>query len=123
MEEQTLIFVYGTLMRSGCRAHVLSRQTFLGESRTVAAYRLYDCGKYPGLVKVENGRSIHGELWSVDAACVRQLDQIEAVDEGLYVRAAIQLDPPPTGGEVQAYFYARSVDRLRDCGEQWINPV
>lgn len=123
MNDRTLIFVYGTLMRGECRAHVLRPQTFLGEARTVAAYRLYDCGSYPGLIEAQDGLRIHGELWSVDARCIRRLDRIEAVDEGLYERTTVQLDHPSTDQVVQAYLYAQSVKGLRDCGERWINAV
>ncbi len=118
-----LIFVYGTLMRDGCRAGVMTEQQFIGAARTAAAYRLYDCGSYPGLIKADDGLSIEGELWSVDAACLRRLDQIEAVDEGLYSRETVRLMSPHENETVQAYLYAQSVEGLRDCGVRWNRSV
>ncbi len=118
-----LIFVYGTLMRGECRGGVLSGQAFVGEARTVAAYQLFDCGSYPGLVEADDGRRIEGELWSVDGACVQLLDRIEAVDEGLYVRKIVRLASPHAGDNVQTYLYAQSTHGLRDSGVRWRPPV
>lgn len=122
-ESRLLIFVYGTLMRGGCRAGVLNEQLFLGEARTLESYRIYDCGSYPGLVEAEDGRSIEGELWSIDAECAQRLDLIEAVDEGLYVRKRVRLASPHESEEVQTYLYAQSIEGLRDCGVRWTNAV
>ncbi|MBX3440108.1 MAG: gamma-glutamylcyclotransferase [Planctomycetaceae bacterium] len=114
------VFVYGTLMRGGCRAHALGDEHFLGTARTAPCYRLFDCGEYPGLVPNGN-RSIVGELWEVSARCLEQLDQIEGVDEGLYERRPIQLQPPGTEHPVEAYFYLMPTTGLVDCGDRWVN--
>jgi len=94
VQNKRRIFVYGTLKRGYCRAANLVGQQFLGEAKTLAHYRLFDCGSYPGLVEAENGLEILGEVWTVDAACLRQLDLVEAVEEGLYRRGPIKLQPP-----------------------------
>ena len=115
------LFVYGTLKRSECRAHVLAGQDFLAIARTQPRYRLLHCGDYPALVEAslpQRGVRVEGEVWSVDSACLARLDQVEGVSEGLFARREITLlnwpDEP-----VEAYFYTRSIDGLRDCGERW----
>ena len=118
-----LIFVYGTLMRGQSRAAALADQRFVSEVQTQPEYRLYVCGNYPGLVEHENGRSIHGELWSVNEECVERLDRIEAVDEGLYVRRSVRLMSPHDQSSVQTYLYAQPTNGLRDCGDRWITSV
>lgn len=112
------IFVYGTLKRGYSRAANLVGQQFLGEVKTLAHYRLFDCGSYPGLVEVENGLEIIGEVWAVDTACLQQLDLVEAVEEGLYRRGSIKLQPP-FDLYVESYFYLLSVETLTDCGDCW----
>ena len=85
-----LIFVYGTLKRGFCRAHLLTGQQFLGEARTQPLYRMFNCGTYPGLKLVpKDGLPIVGELWSVDSECLARLDREEGVAEGLYRRQLI----------------------------------
>lgn len=108
-------------MRGGCRAPALARQRFLGEARTRRLYRIFDCGSYPGLVEASAGRSIHGELWQVNNKCLRVLDQMEGVDQGLYERRPIALVNPPDDRIVEAYFYLQSTNELRDCGTRWLN--
>lgn len=119
----TLLFVYGTLMRGGCRASALSGQRFRGAVRTEPRYRLFDCGSYPGLVEATRGpgRSIVGELWEVDAACLHQLDQIEGVNEGLYARQPVRLLHKTGDRPVEAYFYLPPTGGFRECGVRWVN--
>jgi len=117
----TTLFVYGTLKRGDVRAPLLHGQTFLGEARTAARYRLFNTGEYPALVEAESvglaGRSIHGELWRVDAGCLARLDEEEGVDEGLYARRPVafvdQAEP------AESYFYLLATNGLPDCGERW----
>ena len=115
----TLVFVYGTLMRGDCRHSALGGQEFVGEGRTVAAYRMYDVGTYPALVETADGLEIEGEVWRVDAACLARLDGVEGVDEGLYARRPIRLQPPFDTTPVVAYFYRLSTSGMPDCGSRW----
>ena len=118
----SLIFVYGTLKRGDVRSRALAGQTFLGECRTQPLYRLWDCGDYPALTQAgENGRSIEGELYDVDAECLSRLDDVEGVDDGLYSRDVVRLLPPRDRQRVEAYFYRLPVEGLPDCGERWIS--
>ncbi|MGB0767283.1 MAG: gamma-glutamylcyclotransferase family protein [Phycisphaeraceae bacterium] len=121
MDDRFELFVYGTLKRGDVRAPLLDGQRYLGPAKTAAAYRLFDTGDYPALVEARPlgliGRSIGGELWAVDAACLDRLDVEEGVDEGLYARRAIALIEP--SGSALAYVYRRSVEGMADCGASW----
>ena len=121
MRDAALIFVYGTLKRGGCRAGLLAGQTMIGEAATEPWYRMVDCGSYPGLIDAASGVSIMGELWAVDAACLKALDLAEGVAEGLYERRTVRLQPPYADERIEAYFYLRPTAGLRDCGCCWIN--
>ncbi len=116
-----LIFVYGGLKRGFGLAHELQDQTFLQTAVTQPGYRLFDCGEYPGLVDAAaEGVSVTGEVYRVSAACLSRLDEVEAVDEGLYERRRIELAAPFDSQHVLAYFYLRPVAGLRDCGTTWL---
>lgn len=108
------VFVYGTLKRGYVRHHSISQQTFLGEAKTAARYRLFDLGQYPGLIADESGVSIAGELFSVDEECLERLDAIEGVDHGLYSRQRVELLPPWNGQNALTYIYEQSVAGHRE---------
>jgi len=118
-QKKQILFIYGTLKRGHSRAGNLSGQEFLGESKTVAHYRMFDCGTYPGLVEAQDGLEIVGEVWSVDEECLRQLDIVEAVEAGLYQRRTIDLQPPFDAHSVESYLYLQPIDSLTDCGTSW----
>lgn len=118
------VFVYGTLKRGQCRNHVLREQTFQGVAQTAPEYVLVNLGDYPGLVlptafpnSAIVGRSIEGELYNVDADCLKALDQIECIEEGLYSRAPVKLLTPRV--DAIAYFYERAVDVSQIMGDRW----
>lgn len=118
------LFVYGTLKRGFSRNRYLAGQGFLGEARTAPEYRLLDCGTYPGLVTAaslgQDGVAVEGEVWEVDAPCLARLDEVEAVGDGLYRRARVELEQPFDATYVEAYFFNRSTYALRDCGTNWL---
>lgn len=116
----TLLFVYGTLKR-GCSNHRhLAGQTFVGVARTVAGFHLYDLGGYPGIAAVAADRTgVVGEVWSVDAAALAQLDVFEGVHEGLYRRAPIALEPPFAAQTIHAYFPALGTAGRPELGSEW----
>ena len=129
-ESLQLVFVYGTLKRGHQRNHVLADQTFIGPATTVADYRMYDLGSYPGLIEVAPGAGdqIQGEIYRIDPTCLRQIDQIEAVDQGLYERREIRLasplqtlgSPPKLlDGPIAAYFYLGNIDGYTDYSTSW----
>jgi gamma-glutamylcyclotransferase (GGCT)/AIG2-like uncharacterized protein YtfP len=113
------LFVYGTLKREQPRHQYLAGQTFVADAATRPKYRLYNVGKYPALIPHSEGRSIVGELWDVDEACLRTLDRVEGCDFGLYARKPVELLPPHESLEVATYFYLQPVEGLADCGTSW----
>jgi gamma-glutamylaminecyclotransferase len=113
-----LVFVYGSLKSGQCNnMRFLGDQRYVGFARTFPAFRLYDCGRFPGLVEETDGVSVVGELWDVDDCCLTELDIFEAVRQGLYERRTIQLQEPLV--EAQVYLFRHSVQGLPDCGESW----
>jgi len=116
----TLIFVYGTLKQGFCRASFLANQQFLADALTAPRYALFDCGDYPALVQDPiAGSRIQGELWRVDVPGLALLDEVEGVDEQLYIRETIELETPVLTETVQAYLYLRDVSRLPRLGDCW----
>ena len=118
-DQQSLIFVYGSLKRGYALHHLLEGQTFLGAATTFPLYRVFDLGSYPGLVDWPEGFEVQGELYEVDAECLKRLDEAEGVDEGLYTRRVIKLQPPFDRVEASAWFWLNKVAGLRDCGTSW----
>lgn len=116
-----LLFVYGTLKR-GCSNHpFLVGQKFIDVARTVPGYRLFGLGAYPGLVAVSGDRDgVSGEVWSVDAAGLAEIDFLEGVDQGLYRREPVPLLAPFEGESIDTYVYALSVDGYPDLGGEWV---
>jgi gamma-glutamylaminecyclotransferase len=115
----THLFVYGTLMRGESRHRHLSGETFVANVRSAPGYRLYDAVDYPALVEDPDGPSIVGELWLVSDAALRQLDDVEGVDEGLYARRRIPLLPPQDDVIAEAYVYLEPVVGLPEISPSW----
>ena len=116
----TLLFVYGTLKRGCCNHTRLAGQRFVGLARTMPGHRLHDMGGYPGLVAAsEESGGVEGEIWSVDAKALSQLDAFEGVAEGLYRRAPVALQPPFDKLVIEAYWPVGPVDKLPVVGPVW----
>lgn len=102
---KTTIFVYGTLMRDGCRGSVLEGEEFLREARTASAYVLLDLRYCPGLVpasKRDAPVAVEGELWRVGPDMIERLDRIEGAPHHYQLkRINIEGETEP----VYAYFY------------------
>lgn len=106
----TRIFVYGTLKRGGSNHAFLAGQGFLGAARTTSGYTLYLMDDYPGMMRSPgDATGVVGELWTVDDACLKKLDELEGVAEGLYERALIKLAPPFDAQPAETYLFLRSV--------------
>jgi gamma-glutamylaminecyclotransferase len=115
----SLIFVYGSLKHGYALHHLLEGQAFRGPATTYPLYRIFDLGSYPGLVDWPEGLAVQGELYEVDAECLKRLDDAEGVDEGLYARRVIKLQSPFDGIEASAWFWLHKVGGLPDCGTSW----
>jgi gamma-glutamylaminecyclotransferase len=114
----TKVFVYGTLL-SGCSNHeYLAGQRFISTAETVARFRMFDLGGYPGLIEdAVDGLSIQGEVWEVNDACLARLDRLEGLDEGEYTRIPLPL--MPHGDTVDGYLYLRPTTRYTEVGTSW----
>ncbi|MGC7403458.1 gamma-glutamylcyclotransferase family protein [Pandoraea pneumonica] len=88
-------FVYGTLrageindMMRAAERHQLPAPAYVGTS--VLGGRLYDFGRYPGMVLSANADELTiGDIYRIPAALVAVLDEIEEVypgEAGLFVR-------------------------------------
>lgn len=117
--EGQLIFVYGSLKRGFQLNHLLIAQPFLGDARTVNAYRLFDLGDYPGMIDSENGPGIVGEVYRVSEECLQILDEVEGVALGMYARRRVRLTGEFADSPVHAWFWLQSVADCRDCGSCW----
>lgn len=110
------VFVYGSLKKNHYNHLLLAGCEFVQKATTKPLYRLYDCGRYPCMVKDDKGVSVHGEIYKVDAAVLASLDRLEGVPF-LYQREEVELldfsDP------VFGYLYQRDVSRFTDCGNEW----
>jgi len=87
---------------------------------------MYDLGDYPGLAEVDPGSGIEvqGEIYQVDQACLRQLDQVEGVDQGLYQRREVHLNLSqglnlPVNHSTLAYFYLGDIFDCNGCSDCW----
>ncbi len=76
------VFVYGTLRRGGVREipRLFPNARFVGFG--TARGWLYDFGAYPGFIADAGGADVIGEVFEVDAAAVRAMDEIERYIEG-----------------------------------------
>ncbi len=113
------LFVYGTLKRGLSNSHYLAGQTFVTEAQTQPVYRMADCGGYPGMYPSDEGLSIHGEIWEVDAEARKQLDILEDVGVGLYELVPVELLPPFNDADVWTYLYRWSIKGKPDAGAEW----
>lgn len=115
----TLVFVYGTLKRSGSNHLWIEKQRFVAEASTAPLYRMYDLGGYPGMVRDANGISIQGEVWIVDEPGLIHLDVLEDIEGGEYERVVVKLEGEYATQVVEGYLYLHSVEGRREVGTCW----
>jgi gamma-glutamylcyclotransferase (GGCT)/AIG2-like uncharacterized protein YtfP len=113
------LFVYGTLMRGGCRHNLLAGQRFISAATTTPFFALYDLGAYPGLVRCPtSGDAVHGELYDIDDTALPMLDRAEDAPD-LYRREEIELTDL---SRAVTYIYQRDVSNAkRITSGRWIN--
>ena len=85
------LFVYGTLMRGHQRHDLLAGCPFLGPATTAEPMILFDCGGYPAMVRGTGSGFVEGEVFSIPPELLSVLDDYEAVAEGEYVRATVEV--------------------------------
>jgi gamma-glutamylcyclotransferase (GGCT)/AIG2-like uncharacterized protein YtfP len=78
MNNNHLVFVYGTLRRGCARAMSVRfpNSKFIADARVSG--RLYDLGAYPGLILEQSNSLVIGEVYAVDDEILNQLDDFEA---------------------------------------------
>jgi len=112
-----LLFVYGTLKSGQPANRHLDGATLVGPAVTAPAYRLFDMGWHPAMVRDEaNGLPVEGEIWAVPAELIPALDDYESVPEG-FVRRVV--DVPGMAGDVEAYLYAGPTPPGTRSGPRW----
>lgn len=112
MQNNKILFVYGTLKRN-CRGnYMLQNASFLGSALTTTDYELYGGFTYPALIRAKNhGYSVDGELYEVDQETMNLLDIYEGVESGLYKCEKIKLLSvendilPLNAVEIYSYIY------------------
>jgi gamma-glutamylcyclotransferase (GGCT)/AIG2-like uncharacterized protein YtfP len=82
------VFVYGTLregeindIRRAAARHGIVAPKRLGAATVTG--RLYDFGRYPGLVPDASATPVRGDVYEIDAALVPVLDEIEEIYPGV----------------------------------------
>jgi gamma-glutamylaminecyclotransferase len=128
MQEQHLVFVYGTLLRGMSNHAMLAEARFLGTARTKASFALY-VDYYPKVIRDEPVSPIAGELYLVDGMTLARLDDLEdhpfeyrreqvlvIMDDGEETRAWVYFHPRPggdlvAGGDLLAWVREQSDDR------------
>lgn len=104
------VFTYGTLMQGRINHRLMQGAKFLGEYR-LKGYKMYDMGRYPGIVPAEEHHTVLGECYRIDGQMLIKLDQLE--EEGsLYRRTSVTVSRDHVPLEVFTYVYLRSVAGL-----------
>ncbi len=75
-----LVFVYGTLRRSGSNHFRMAGAEFIAAGTITG--RMYRIDWYPGLVLDDAGDEIHGDIYSVTPELLSSLDVFEGLSAG-----------------------------------------
>ncbi len=113
-----LYFFYGTLTSKERLQLVMDGHCFQDVGKGTVKGTLFDIGAYPGLV-LQGDTSIQGVIVETDDGAVAQLDEYEAVTEGLYERRRVAVERDGGGSLVAwTYVYLGSTDGLNPI-DQW----
>jgi gamma-glutamylcyclotransferase (GGCT)/AIG2-like uncharacterized protein YtfP len=113
---KTILFFYGSLKRGLSNHHRIAGQHHLGDAVTQPCYRIIEIGEYGGMIRDEtNGFAVQGELWSVDAKCLSELDEFES-GEGHWKRVPVAV---VGHSEVQSYCWVGKVPEGARSGNIW----
>ena len=84
-----LVFIYGSLRRGSERAMSITfpDARFIAEATVCGS--LYDFGPYPGLILDGSTSIVTGEVYEVDDALLKQLDDFEASSN--YYRKSVEI--------------------------------
>jgi len=115
-QEESFLFVYGSLKRGFANHTLLSAARYVDTCWTAPLYRLYVYGNYPAMVFHENGISIEGEVYRVDGSTLEQIDIFEEVPVE-YRRVPVFLQNLEF--RVETYLFQKDVKRLPLGGNCW----
>jgi gamma-glutamylcyclotransferase (GGCT)/AIG2-like uncharacterized protein YtfP len=102
MDDNALLFVYGTLRRGGGHHHLLGDAEYLGTWVSGPHYRMLDMGQYPALVM--GGGTVAGEVYRIHRDILPALDLYEGCP-GDYQRVGVETPY----GEAWVYLWDRGV--------------
>jgi gamma-glutamylcyclotransferase (GGCT)/AIG2-like uncharacterized protein YtfP len=106
VDEEILLFAYGSLMRGEIHATYLTDSFRVGAARTRPGFRLVDVGQFPAMI-VGGDAQVEGELYGVSRELLRRLDELKE-NGRLFQRRRIELE----GGQT-AEVYLMEEDKLR----------
>ena len=104
---QTLVFVYGTLIRGQRNNRLLIESDYLGQAE-LNDFAMYDLFYFPG-IKADPGSKVKGELYNVDESTLETLDRLEG-DGYLYVRQKVKAQKDGASISAFTYVYNQEVD-------------
>lgn len=127
--KETLLFVYGTLMRGGRLNGELAPSRgaeFLGTGKIRAELYRLQGESYPGAVRTSKpNRFVHGELYGLSNPehVLERLDKIEGCDEGLFNRRLVDVWQNGKKRKAWTYFYGKSVSSAEPVPHGKFQPV
>jgi len=77
---KNLVFVYGTLRRSGFYNHLLKDSEFLGQALSCRKFGMF-VNEYPFVTPFVEHTEIVGEVYEVDVSALQALDRLEGHPE------------------------------------------
>lgn len=106
------VFVYGTL-KKGERAHnKLEGSKLIATAELQPEYKLLNCGRYPALVKANNGTNyVPGEIYEVTKDVLKKLHEYEGVSSGLFYFDFLALDNYEIFNEPESNLTAKMFNR------------
>ena len=79
------VFVYGTLKKGERAYSKLKGSKLIAMAELQPEYKLLNCGRYPALVKANNGTNeVPGEIYEVAKDVLQELHDYEGVSSGLF---------------------------------------
>lgn len=114
------VFVYGTLLRGEANHYLLERAECVAAdavAKGLALYVTHPRAAFPYAQRTEPNGRVRGEVWRVDAATLVQLDRLEGVASGHYMRElrdVHDLGRPVDAPPLRAWVYI-AAEPLRRC--------
>jgi gamma-glutamylcyclotransferase (GGCT)/AIG2-like uncharacterized protein YtfP len=105
------VFVYGTLRRGseGAMSKRFPPAKFIAEGNVRGS--LFDLGAYPGLLTIESGSLVKGEVYQVDNETLSELDEFEASSNYRRKQVDVLLAP----GKTTCWIYEPDPDLCANC--------